>query len=88
MSETTFEREVLERLTKIEVKLDSFDAAKKKTYENENEIIRLKDEVKNQDNRIKTLEDSDKWLHRTTAGAVIASLVAIVFALVQAGIGV
>lgn len=88
MSETTFEREVLERLTKIEVKLDSFDAAKKKTYENENEIIRLKDEVKNQDNRIKALEDSDKWLHRTTAGAVIASLVAIVFALVQAGIGV
>lgn len=88
MSETTFEREVLERLTKIEVKLDSFDAAKKKTYENENEIIRLKDEVKNQDNRIKALEDSDKWLRRTTAGAVIASLVAIVFALVQAGIGV
>ena len=29
MSETTFEREVLDRLTKIEAKLDSFDAAKK-----------------------------------------------------------
>ena len=40
MSETTFEREVLDRLTKIEAKLDSFDAAKKKTYDNENEIIR------------------------------------------------
>ena len=26
MSEITFEREVLDRLTKIEVKLDSFDA--------------------------------------------------------------
>ena len=41
MSETTFEREVLDRLTKIEAKLDSFDAAKKKTYDNENEIIPL-----------------------------------------------
>ena len=29
MAETTFEREVLDRLTKIEVKLDSFDEAKK-----------------------------------------------------------
>ena len=87
MSEVAFEREVLDRLTKIEVKLDSFDAAKKKTYDNENDIIRLKDEVKNQGDRIIKLEDSNKWLHRTTAGAVIASLVAIVFALVQAGIG-
>lgn len=88
MSEVAFEREVLDRLTKIEVKLDSFDAAKKKTYDNENDIIRLKDEVKNQGDRIVKMEDSNKWLHRTTAGAVIASLVAIVFALVQAGIGV
>ena len=88
MSEVAFEREVLDRLTKIEVKLESFNAAKAKTYENENEIIRLKDEVKNQSDRIIKLEDSNKWLHRTTAGAVIGSLVAIVFALVQAGIGV
>ena len=87
MSEIAFEREVLERLAKIEAKLDGFDAAKKKTYENENEIIRLKDDVKNQGDRIIKLEDSNKWLHRTTAGAVIGSLVAIVFALVQAGIG-
>ena len=86
--ETTFEREVLDRLTKIETKLDSFDNAKKKTYENENEIIQLKNDVKNQGDRILELEDSNKWLHRTTAGAVIGSLVAIVFALVQAGIGV
>ena len=88
MSEVTFEREVLDRLTKIEVKLESFNAAKVKTYENENEIIRLKDESRNYGDRIKALEDSNKWLHRTTAGAVIGSLVAIVFALVQAGIGV
>ncbi len=88
MLETGFEREVLDRLTKIEAKLDSFDAAKKKTYENENEIIRLKDEVKNQNERIIKLEDSSKWLHRTTAGAAIASLVAVVFALIQAGIGI
>lgn len=88
MSEVAFEREVLDRLTKIEVKLDSFDAAKKKTYDNENDIIVLKGEVKNQENRISDLEDSNKWLFRTTVGAVIVSIVAIVFALVQSGIGV
>ena len=71
MSETTFEREVLDRLTKIEAKLDSFDAAKKKTYDNENDIIRLNDEVKNQGDRIVKLEDSNKWLARTVAAAII-----------------
>ena len=31
MSEVAFEREVLDRLTKIEVKMDIYDAAQKKT---------------------------------------------------------
>ena len=58
MSETTFEREVLDRLTKIEAKLDSFDAAKKKTYDNENDIIRLNGDVDGLKERIGQLEDS------------------------------
>ncbi|MCM1234193.1 MAG: hemolysin XhlA family protein [Ruminococcus flavefaciens] len=88
MSEITFEREVLDRLTKIEAKLDSFDAAKKKTYDNENDIIRLKDDIRNQGERIIKLEDSNKWLARTIAAAIITATVGVVFVLIRMGGGI
>lgn len=88
MSETTFEREVLDRLTKIEAKLDSFDAAKKKTYDNENDIIRLNGDVDGLKERIGQLEDSNKWLARTLAAAIIASIVGVVFVLIRTGAGI
>lgn len=88
MSEITFEREVLDRLTKIEAKLDIFDAAKKKTYDNENDIIRLKDEVKNQGDRIIELEDSNKWLSRTIAAAIITAIIGVLVVVLRAGAGI
>lgn len=88
MSETTFEREVLDRLTKIEAKLDSFDAAKKKTYNNENDIIRLNGDVEGLKDRIGQLEDSNKWLARTLAAAIITSVVGVVFVIIRMGAGI
>lgn len=88
MSETTFEREVLNRLTKIEAKLDSFDAAKKKTYDNENEIIRLTGDIDGMKERIGQLEDSNKWLARTLAAAIITAVVGVVFVLIRMGAGI
>ena len=88
MSETTFEREVLDRLTKIEAKLDSFDAAKKKTYDNENEIIRLTGDIDGMKERIGRLEDSNKWLARTLAAAIITAVVGVVFVLIRMGAGI
>ena len=88
MSEITFEREVLDRLTKIEAKLDSFDAAKKKTYDNENDIIRLNGDVDGLKERIGQLEDSNKWLARTLAAAIITSIVGVVFVLIRTGAGI
>ena len=88
MSETTFEREVLDRLTKIEAKLDSFDAAKKKTYDNENDIIRLNGDVDGLKERIGQLEDSNKGLARTLAAAIITSIVGVVFVLIRTGAGI
>ena len=88
MSETTFEREVLDRLTKIEAKLDSFDAAKKKTYDNENEIIRLTGDIDGMKERIGQLEDSNKWLARTLAAAIITAVVGVVFVLIRLGAGI
>lgn len=88
MSETTFEREVLDRLTKIEAKLDSFDAAKKKTYDNENEIIRLTGDIDGMKERIGQLEDSNKWPARTLAAAIITAVVGVVFVLIRMGAGI
>ena len=88
MSETTFESEVLDRLTKIEAKLDSFDAAKKKTYDNENEIIRLTGDIDGMKERIGQLEDSNKWLARTLAAAIITAVVGVVFVLIRMGAGI
>ena len=88
MSEVAFEREVLDRLTKIEAKLDSFDAAKKKTYDNENDIIRLNGDVEGLKSRIGQLEDSNKWLARTLAVAIITSVVGVVFVIIRMGAGI
>lgn len=88
MSEGSFEREVLDRLTKIEAKLDGFDAAKQKTYDNENDIIRLKDEVTNIKERTCKLEDSNKWLIRTAGAAIITAVVGVIVALIRLGAGV
>ena len=88
MSETTFEREVLDRLTKIEAKLDSFDAAKKKTYDNENDIIRLNGDVEGLKERVNQLEDSNKWLARTWAAAIITAVVGVVVVLIRMGAGI
>ena len=85
--ETTFEREVLDRLTKIEAKLDSFDAAKKKTYDNENDIIRLNGDVEGLKERVNQLEDSNKWLARTLA-AIITAVVGVVVVLIRMGAGI
>ena len=86
--ETTFEREVLDRLTKIEAKLDSFDAAKKKTYDNENDIIRLNGDVEGLKERVNQLEDSNKWLARTLAAATITAVVGVVVVLIRMGAGI
>ncbi len=80
--------EVLDRLTKIEAKLDSFDAAKKKTYDNENEIIRLTGDIDGMKERIGQLEDSNKWLARTLAAAIITAVVGVVFVLIRMGAGI
>lgn len=88
MAETTFEREVLDRLTKIEVKLDSFDAAKKMTYKNENEIIQLQEEAKSLLKRVGDLEDSNKWLSRTIVAAIITAVVGFIFVFIRIGAGV
>ena len=88
MPETSFEREVLDRLTKIEAKIDTFDSAKSKIYENEKELIKIRNYIHEQDERIKNLEESSKWLSRTTGAAIITALIGVVFTFIKIGAGI
>lgn len=78
--EKDFEREVLERLTKIETKLDDYVSYKEKSEtayslskENEKEIDEIQDKI--------------KWIVRTIIGAIIGGVIGIVFILIQIGMG-
>lgn len=86
--EPTFEREVLDRLIKIEQKLDSYQKAKEVTYENQKELIALQSDVKDLNEDVANLKDSNKWLFRTVAAAIITALIGIVFTLAKTGAGI
>lgn len=86
--EREFEREVLERLIKIEEKVDGFSKAKEKTCENERHIMILENDVAELKREVDDLRSSNKWLLRTVAAALITGLVGIAFALIKTGAGV
>lgn len=78
--EKEFEREVLERLTKIETKLDDYGNLREKTEEAHS---LSKENAKD----IEDINDKIKWLSRTITGAIIAGVVGIVFMIIQMNIG-
>jgi hypothetical protein len=87
MSENTFEREVLDRLTKIEVKLDNYDKLKEQVYENQRNILRQDEKSEQQQKQISELQDRNKWLARAIAGACITAFVGLIVVLVKVGVG-
>lgn len=74
--EKGFEREVLDRLTKIETKLDDYNTMKEKTDDAHNLSIQ-------NERDIDEIKDKIKWLSRTIVGAIIAGIVSLIFALIQ-----
>ena len=65
-----FEIEVLTRLTKIETMLEDFKGIEEKS-------TKAYDLSLNNKERLDKIEDNNKWLFRTTVGAVITGLIAI-----------
>lgn len=65
-----FEIEVLTRLTKIETMLEDFKGIENKT--NEAHTLALSNKK-----RLDAIEDNNKWLFRTSVGAVITGLIGI-----------
>lgn len=69
--EKKFEIEVLTRLTKIETMLEDFKGVENKSTQAYNLSL-------NNKMRLDKIEDNNKWLFRTTVGAVITGLIGIV----------
>lgn len=74
--EKKFEIEVLTRLTKIETMLEDFKGVESKSMEAYNLS-------KSNKQRLDKIEDNNKWLFRTTVGAVITGLIAIVLTFIK-----
>lgn len=79
--EKSFETEVLTRLTAIETKLDDYKGIKEKVEVGYTTSLQNKSDIAK-------LQDTNKWLFRTTIGACITSLVGLVFVFIKLGIGV
>lgn len=74
--EKKFEIEVLTRLTKIETMLEDFKGVESKSTEAYNLSLSNK-------KRLDEIEDNNKWLFRTTIGAIICGLIAIGLAFIK-----
>jgi peptidoglycan hydrolase CwlO-like protein len=74
--EKGFEKEVLERLTKIETKLDDYGNMREKIEE----AYALS---KQNEKDINEINDKIKWLSRTIAGAIIAGIVGLIFTFIK-----
>ena len=85
--EAEFEREVLDRLIKIEEKLDGYNNAKVKTYENEKEILRIKSDLEDVQKTVTDFTESNKWLFRTVVAAIIVAAIGILTTIVRIGVG-
>jgi HD superfamily phosphodiesterase len=90
MPDDGFQREVLDRLIKIEAKLESWDNSKKQIYDNQRDIIHLQEQTEQQQRDIDELRERNKWMSRTATGAAISAvastLIAAVFAAIHMGL--
>lgn len=94
-----FQREVLDRLRTIEVKIDNYDKIKEQVYQNQRDILSLKSqsdsqdehikqELQNQKKEIESIKDTNKWLSRTIGGILIGTAIAVVIGCIKLGIGI
>ena len=85
MPESSFEREVLDRLTKIEAKLDSYEKLKETTYQNQRDILQIMERNEQQQEQINELRDRNKWLARTIGASLIGIIIASICFAIKLG---
>lgn len=76
-----FKIEVLTQLAVINSKLDGYNEIKKQADEADNRSRQNEKEIEG-------IKDNNKWAFRTSVGAIITSLVGIVFLFIKTGMGV
>lgn len=76
-----FELEVLTRLAVIESKIDNYKLIKEKSNEAYNLANRNLE-------TINKIEDRNKWLWRTSVGALITGLIGILILFIKLGLGI
>lgn len=88
MEEKNFEREVLDRLTKIEVKIDGIDRLKQQVYDSKDNILRLQEKDGQQQKIIDDIITEQKWLKHTVAAAIISGIIGIIVVYLKMGMGI
>lgn len=76
-----FKIEVLTQLAVINSKLDGYNEIKKQADEADKRS-------KQNEKEIESIKDNNKWAFRTSVGAIITSVVGIVFLFIKTGMGV
>lgn len=88
MDNKAFEREVLDRLTKIEVKIDGIDKLKQQVYDSKDNILRLQEKDGQQQKIIDDIIAEQKWLKHTVLAAIISGIIGIIIIYLRIGIGI
>lgn len=83
-----FEREVLDRLKTIEIKLDGYGDLKAKVYENERRVLLLENDLQDTKGVLEQQREESRWLKRTVIAAIVTGIVGIGIAFLRAGVGV
>ncbi len=76
--EKTIEQQILERLVRLETKLDNYNGLKEIVYETNNKAVQ-------NERNLGEIRDSIKWLTRTVTGAVVTTVVGLIFTLIRLG---
>lgn len=72
-------QEILERIVRIETKIDGYNNLREKLEQTFQVSSANKEDITE-------LKDNQKWLSRTVAGAVLVSVISMLFALIQKGL--
>lgn len=83
-----FKIEVLTQLAVINSKLDGYNELKATADEADKRSRQNEQDIKENQKDIQNIQDNNKWIFRTSVGAVITSVIGIIFLFIKLGMGV
>lgn len=85
MSDTNFQNEFIERLTRIEVKIDNIEKTKDDVEQLKRENVATRSKVDSHEKQILALQDTNKWLVRTLIAELISIGITVIIACINSG---